>query len=188
LYHKAKLVPGVESLPSWLGFMGSLFDDLGGTTGSLGRSDSAMVFTADNNPFHAAPIICYESIYSNYVTDYVRAGANMLTVITNDGWWGKTPGYQQHMSMSRLRAIENRMYVARSANTGISCFIDPAGNVLQAQSWNTKSAIKMDIPPMQQLTFYAAHADWLSKTLLPLAMLLFAWALLKKIMLRKKRL
>jgi apolipoprotein N-acyltransferase len=186
LYHKSKLVPGVESLPSWLGFMSSLFDDLGGTTGSLGRSDSAMVLTAPNNPYKAAPIICYESIYSNYVTDYVRTGANILTVITNDGWWGKTPGYQQHMSMSRLRAIENRMYVARSANTGISCFIDPAGNVLQPQPWDTQAAIKMNIPPMQP-SFYARHGDWMSRMLWPLAVLIFAWAIFKRIMLRKKR-
>ena len=180
LYHKSKLVPGVEALPSWLGFMSSLFDDLGGTTGSLGRSDSVKVFVAEANPFKAAPIICYESIYSNYVTQYVQSGANILTVITNDGWWGKTPGYRQHLSMSRLRAIENRLYVARSANTGISCFIDPSGSVMQPQPWNTKAAIKMDIPLPEAPTFYTSHGDWLSRIGWPMALALFLLSLWRR--------
>jgi len=163
LYHKSKLVPGVESLPSWLGFMSSLFDNLGGTTGSLGRNDSAMVLTAANNSYTAAPIICYESIYSNYVTDYVRRGANILTVITNDGWWGKTPGYKQHMNYARLRAIETRKSIARSANTGISCFIDENGNVYEQQPWDTTAAIKMNLPLNNYQTFYVRFGDWLYK-------------------------
>lgn len=187
LYHKSKLVPGVESLPSWLGFMSSLFDDLGGTTGTLGKSDSAMVLSAPGNPYKAAPIICYESIYSNYVTDYVRAGANILTVITNDGWWGETPGYQQHMSMSRLRAIENRMWVARSANTGISCFIDPSGNIWEPQGWNTKATIKMSVPSREP-SFYSKYGDWMSSLFSPLAILVFLFAIYKKLELRRKRL
>lgn len=180
LYHKSKLVPGVEALPSWLGFMSSLFDDLGGTTGTLGRSQSAMVFNSPGNPYKPAPIICYESIYSNYVTDYVRAGANILTVITNDGWWGNTPGYRQHLSMSRLRAIENRLWVARSANTGISCFINPAGEVLQPQPWDTQAAIKMTIPSSHTTTFYATHGDWMSRLAWPAAIALLLLALLKR--------
>lgn len=175
LYHKSKLVPGVEGLPSWLGFMGKLFDDFGGISGSLGRSDSAVVFAGVNNPYVAAPIICYESIYSNYTTEYVRKGANILAVITNDGWWGNTPGYRQHMSMSRLRAIENRMWVARSANTGISCFISPSGVVLQAQPWDTQAVIKQNISPNTEPTFYARHGDWISRLIWPLTVALFLW-------------
>lgn len=171
LYHKSKLVPGVESLPSWLGFMSSIFDDLGGTTGSLGRSDSAVVFRFAGNPYYPAPIICYESIYSDYITDYVRRGANVLAVITNDGWWGETPGFRQHMNMSRLRAIENRRWVARSANTGISCFINPSGEVLQAQPWNKAAAIKMAVLPAGELTFYSKNGDWISRICWPLAII-----------------
>lgn len=180
LYHKSKLVPGVEGLPSWLGFMGKLFDDFGGISGSLGRSDSAIAFGGSNNPYTAAPIICYESIYSNYVTDYVRAGANVLTVITNDGWWGNTPGYKQHMSMSRMRAIENRLWVARSANTGISCFINPTGEVLQAQPWDTQAVIKQNISPNTEPTFYARYGDWMSRLAWPLAVALFLWVCYKR--------
>jgi apolipoprotein N-acyltransferase len=184
LYHKSKLVPGVESLPSWLGFMSSIFDDLGGTTGSLGRSKKAEIFSFPGNPYQPAPIICYESIYGDYVADYCRAGANVLTIVTNDGWWGNTPGYKQHMSMARLRAIETRRWVARSANTGISCFIDPYGNVLDDQPWDKASAIKMNIPVSTGETFYVKHGDWLSRLLWPLAIILFLWAAMNSI--RKK--
>lgn len=187
LYHKAKLVPGVESLPSWLGFMGSLFDDFGGISGSLGRSSKAEVFGGSGNPYRPAPIICYESIYSNYATEYVRNGANMFTIITNDGWWGKTPGYQQHMNMARLRAIETRMWVARSANTGISCFISPAGEVLQPQPWDTRAAIKMTLPVNGHHTFYVSHGDWLSRLAWPAAAILFFFALFRGIIVAKKR-
>lgn len=173
LYHKSKLVPGVEALPSWLGFMGSLFDDFGGIAGSLGRSPEAMAFKADGNPYSPAPIICYESIYSDYVTDYIRNGANVLTVITNDGWWGNTAGHHQHMHYARLRAIETGLWVARSANTGISCFIDPAGHIYQPQPWDTEAAIKMELPPVSEPSFFARTGDVLSKAALWLGAIFF---------------
>jgi apolipoprotein N-acyltransferase len=172
-------VPGVESLPSWLGFMSKLFDDLGGTSGTLGRSKHAMVFGSPNNPYVAAPVICYESIYSDYVTSYSRLGANVITIITNDGWWGNTPGYHQHQNMARLRAIENGCWVARSANTGISCFISPRGDVYQPQPWDLETAIKMDIPPIPATTFYAKHGDWISLLAAALALILLGWAVVK---------
>ena len=187
LYHKAKLVPGVEALPSWLGFMGSLFDEFGGISGALGRSNKAEVFSSTASPYKPAPIICYESIYSNYATEYVRNGANVFTIITNDGWWGQTPGYRQHMSMARLRAVESRMWVARSANTGISCFIDPAGEVMQPQPWDTKAAIKMTLPVNGHHTFYVQHGDWMSRLAWPIAVLLFIFAVLKGITRSKMR-
>jgi apolipoprotein N-acyltransferase len=176
LYHKSKLVPGVESLPSWLGFMSSIFDDLGGTTGSLGRSKEPLVFSYPGSPYHPAPVICYESIYANYVAEYCRKGADIITVITNDGWWGNTPGYKQHMNMSRLRAIENRKWVARSANTGISCFIDPAGRVYQAKPWDTAASIKMSFPPIKKNSFFTNRGDWLSRLAWPVALALLFWS------------
>ncbi len=178
LYHKTKLVPGVESLPSWLGFMGKLFDDLGGMSGTLGRSNSAVVFSSPGNPYVAAPIICYESIYGNYLTEYCRNGANVLTIVTNDGWWGNTPGYKQHMNTARLRAIETRRWIARSANTGISCFIDDKGNVIDPQPWDKAAAIKMNVPANKKITFYIKHGDWMSRLAWPLALILLLWLLI----------
>lgn len=163
LYHKSKLVPGPEILPFWLSFLGKTFESLGGLSGTLGRSDSAIVFKAAGNPYHAAPVICYESIYSDYLTTYMRRGANIITIITNDGWWGETPGYKQHMAYARLRAIETGCWIARSANTGISCFISPYGDIVQPQPWDTEAAIKMTIPVATSTTFYTRHGDYMSR-------------------------
>jgi apolipoprotein N-acyltransferase len=180
LYHKSKLVPGVEALPSWLGFMASVFDGFGGINGSLGRSDSAIVFSTPGNPYQPAPVICYESIYSDYLTEYTRRGANIITVITNDGWWGNTAGHHQHMHYARLRAIETGLWVARSANTGISCFIDPYGNIYQPQPWDTQTAIKMEVPAVEEPSFYARHYDWLSRLCLIPAIGFFLLTLFNK--------
>jgi apolipoprotein N-acyltransferase len=162
-YHKAKLVPGVETLPSSLLWMNSLFESFGGSSGSLGRDAQRTVFADKQHYFFAAPIICYESVYGDFVTAYVRKGANLLTIITNDGWWGNTQGYRQHMHYARLRAVETRRWIARSANTGISCFIDPAGRIYQPQPWDTKAVIKMKVEPLQSHTFFVRHGDYLSR-------------------------
>ncbi len=166
LYHKAKLVPGVETLPSFLNFMGSWFEDLGGISGTLGRDSERKVFIPWDNYYKVAPVICYESIYGDYITEYVRKGANIIAVLTNDGWWGDTPGYLQHMNYARLRAIETRKWVVRSANTGISCFIDPLGNVINPQPWDKAAAIKMNVPVNSRETFYVRHGDVLSRSML----------------------
>ncbi len=163
VYHKAKLVPGVETLPSFLLWLGGVFDDFGGTSGTLGRDKERMALPDAQHYYVAAPVICYESIYSDYITEYIRKGANLLTIMTNDGWWDNTPGYKQHMNYARLRAIETRRWVARSANTGISCFIDPTGTVYQPQPWDTAASIKMNIEPLQKQTFFVKHGDYLSR-------------------------
>jgi apolipoprotein N-acyltransferase len=104
----------------------------------------------------------------------------VITIITNDGWWGNTAGHHQHMSYARLRAIETGLWVARSANTGISCFIDPYGHVYQPQPWDTQAAIKMDIPPNNEPGFYALHFDWVSRAVAVFAILFFIFTLYTK--------
>jgi apolipoprotein N-acyltransferase len=175
LYNKSKLVPGVESLPSFLKFMGPVFEQFGGSSGGYGKSDSSIVFHTDNNPYDAAPIICYESIYGEYVASYVAKGANILTIITNDGWWGNTPGHKQHLQYARLRAIENRKWVARSANTGISAVIDDKGNILDTRGWDKAASFKFPFPVNDELTFYTRYGDWLYKVAAAFAFLLLGW-------------
>jgi apolipoprotein N-acyltransferase len=84
------------------------------------------------------------------------------------------------MHYARLRAIETGLWVARSANTGISCFIDPYGHIYQPQPWDTQTAIKMEIPPMENVSFYAAHYDWLSRLLIVPAIAFFLLTLMLK--------
>ena len=162
-YNKNKLVPGVETLPDFLLWMGPIFEKFGGTAGGFGRSKTSAVFSENGNPYITAPIICYESIYGEYVSSYVKKGANLLTVITNDGWWGNTPGYHQHFEYARLRAIETHRWVARSANTGISGFIDSDGTIKGTLPWNVAGSLKESIPATTGDTFYARFGDWLFK-------------------------
>lgn len=174
-YDKSKLVPGVETLPDFLLWMAPVFEKFGGTASGYGKSKESAVFKEDSNPYICAPIICYESIYGEYVASYATKGANLLTIITNDGWWGNTPGHKQHLEYARLRAIETRKWVVRSANTGISAIINNTGEILQTQPWDKPAFIKATVPAISGETFYVLHGDILSKAALFFALLLIAW-------------
>ena len=174
-YNKSKLVPGVESLPTFLNFLSPVFEKFGGSTGGYGKSDSAKVFALTGNPYIAAPVICYESIYGEYVASYVQHGANIITIITNDGWWGNTPGHKQHLQYARLRAIETRRWIARSANTGISAVINDRGEILETKPWNEAAVIKYAIPTTSKETFYVAFGDYLYKIATVFAALFIGW-------------
>lgn len=174
-YNKSKLVPGVETLPSFLNFMAPVLEQFGGTTGGYGRSVAASVFQHPGNPFVSAPIICYESIYGAYVASYVRKGANLLAIITNDGWWGNTPGHRQHLQYARLRAIETRRWVVRSANTGISAVIDANGNILDTKPWDEAAVLKHSVPISTRTTLYVQLGDCLYQLAALLASFLLLW-------------
>ncbi len=161
-YNKSKLVPGVETLPTFLMWMSRIFEQFGGTAGGYGIDKEANVFSVNKSTFITAPIICYESIYGEYVASYVRKGANLLTIMTNDGWWANTPGHRQHLNYARLRALETRKWVARSANTGISAVINPIGNILETRQWEQTGFIKFNIPAVTGETFFVAHGDVIS--------------------------
>ncbi len=162
-YHKSMLVPGVETLPWFLKFIDTWFEKFGGTTAGYARQADRTVLTDAKHGYKIAPAICYESIYGEFMSRYIRNGANIISIITNDGWWKNTPGHKQHLNYARLRAIETRKWIARSANTGISCFIDPYGNIINPQPWDTNAAIKMNVPVNDEKTFYVAFGDILSK-------------------------
>jgi len=149
--------------PEYLGFLNKIAIDLGGTTGSLGTQKERSVFKNKLNKAVVGPVICYESIYGQFVTGYIKKGANCLFVITNDGWWGDTPGYVQHLSYSSLRAIETRRSIARSANTGISCFINQRGDILQKTKYWTADAIKAKINLNNNITFYVKYGDYIGR-------------------------
>ncbi|HDR49997.1 MAG TPA: apolipoprotein N-acyltransferase [Mariniphaga anaerophila] len=181
VYHKSILVSGVEKMPfrKYLGFLNDLVFDLGGTTGSLGKQAEPSNFTLQNG-IKVAPVICYESVFGGYLTRFVHKEASLIVVITNDGWWRNTPGYKQHLSFSRLRAIETRRSVARSANTGISCFVNQRGDVLQPTAWWEEAAIKDTVNLNDELTFYVKHGDYIARVALFMSVLLLLFLVVKK--------
>ncbi|MCC7301435.1 MAG: apolipoprotein N-acyltransferase [Bacteroidia bacterium] len=173
VYHKSKLVPGVEQLP-YPALFGSLKDwalDLGGTSGSLGTQEEREVFAVPSTGVVAAPVICYESIFGDFVKGYIHKGGNAIFVLTNDGWWGDTPGYRQHLEFARLRAIEFRVPVVRCTNTGVSCVIAPDGTVEKQTRWWTAESMEAFIRPGKADTFYSHWGDWLSYCMIPLGLL-----------------
>jgi apolipoprotein N-acyltransferase len=180
LYHKSKLVLGVEKMPfgEWLKPLEDLSINLGGASGSLGHELEAHNFTGKpgSSAEHTiAPVICYESIYGEYLSEYIRKGATLIFIITNDGWWQDTPGYRQHLAYASLRAIETRRCIARSANTGISAFIDQKGEISQPTKWWTRVAIKASINANDQLTFYVKNGDYIGRVAAFFALLLLVW-------------
>jgi apolipoprotein N-acyltransferase len=161
-YHKSKLVPGVEKMPfpAVLSILNPLFEKFGGTTGGYGyQNEPSNLYTSSG--IGVVPAICYESIWGDWVAKSVQKEAQFIAVVTNDGWWGNTSGKDQHLDYARLRAIENRRWVARSANTGISAFINQRGDIVQKTKWWEETVIKQDINLNSDLTFYTEHPDWL---------------------------
>ncbi len=161
--HKSKLVLGVEKIPfiGTLPFMENLAMDMGGASGTLGIENKAINFNSRGISF--APLVCYESIYGEWVGEFVRNGAQALFIITNDGWWRDTPGYRQHFQFARLRAVETRRAIARSANTGSSGFINQRGDVLQKSAYDVQLALRETINLNSELTPYVTYGDMIGR-------------------------
>ncbi|NVO86035.1 apolipoprotein N-acyltransferase [Hymenobacter terrestris] len=183
-YHKSRLVPGVEGVPPWL----SMFViDLGGSAGGLGSQPERSVFEAAAAPaLRVAPVICYESVYGDFVADYVTEGATLIGIITNDGWWSDSPGHKQHMQYATLRAIETRRDVARSANTGISGFINQKGEITQQSGWWVQAALRGTVHLNTELTFYVRHGELIGISCQVLAVLLLLGTVVAAVVGRKR--
>jgi len=178
-YHKSKLVLGVEKMPftKFLAPLEKFALDLGGTFGTYGAEKEAKNF--NDGTINIAPVICYESVFAGYYSSYIKKGANMVFIITNDGWWKDTPGYKQHLSFARLRAIETRRSIARSANTGTSCFINQRGDIINATNWWKKDAILNTINANSEMTFYSTNGDLLGRVAAAISvlLLLMSWTI-----------
>jgi len=195
VYHKSKLVIGVEKLPyPWFFKAVSklISVDLGGMSGQLGKQvqqipmvfaipggsvDRAAQYTSGRIFLKAATLICYESIFGEFSGEFVRNGANLLCVMTNDGWWGNTDGHRQHLALARLRAIEFRRDLLRSANTGISATINQRGDILDSLGWDRRGLVQGHLRLNSTLTFYALHGDFIGRIacMVTALSLLIAW-------------
>lgn len=161
---KSKLVPGVEKVPfaNVFPFMSEWAISMDGTQVGYGVEGSPKVFKGKS--FKFAPVICYESIFGGFVAEQCRKGAEVICIITNDGWWGDTPGYKQHASFASLRAIENRRSVLRSANTGTTCVVNQRGDILQATKWRETTAINATVNLNSNTTVYSEYGDVLGRS------------------------
>ncbi len=162
--HKSKLVLGVEKIPfsNIFPWLEELSINNGGASGTLGIEDYAQVMRSRKMTF--APVVCYESIYGNYIAEQCRKGAQLIFVITNDGWWGNTPGHRQHFAFSRLRAIENRKSLARSANTGISGFINQRGDIIKKSNYWKEDVLDQTLKSNNIKTFYSINGDFIGRS------------------------
>ncbi len=173
IYYKTKLVPVFEK---------QIFPGLACVIAPSRSKVFTPLSTKDNKKVFidsSAALICYESIYGKYAVTNISRGAKVLLVITNDGWFGDTPGYRQHLGYSRLRAIETRRYIIRSANTGISAFISPRGTMIKTLGWNDAGAIKTDIMLNDKHTFYAQNGDYLGLVCLVLSSIILLLLILR---------
>lgn len=181
-YYKSKLVAGIETFPLkpvLEPVLGNILLDLGGTISVKTTQKERSVFTS-NDGTKVAPIICYESVYGEYVTGYVKNGADFLAIITNDAWWEETQGHKQHLSLARLRAIETRRAIARSANTGISAFINQKGEITSQTKYNEKTALSGKVTLNQKQTLYVLLGDYIAKLSVLVAGILFVMLFFKK--------
>ena len=161
IFHKSKLVVAVEKTP-YPALFCKIDDLLGGVMGRcIGQEEvtTLNVKGTDGENIAIGSAVCYESVYGEYYTNYIRKGAQAMAIITNDAWWGDTPGYRQHLSYACLRAIETRRAIARCANTGISAIISPSGEIIQPTPWWEPAVIKSSIPLRSDITSFVRYGD-----------------------------
>jgi apolipoprotein N-acyltransferase len=205
IHHKAKMVIGAEMMPTWwwirglqrlvanldfyagqygYGTVRTVFENAGsghsggGNAHCGGNTHSGFDSGAENpdDKVFAGAGICWESVYGEYFSEFVQGGAEVLFIITNDGWWGDTPGHRQHFDFARLRAIETRRAIARSANTGRSGFITSRGDVRQTMEWAERGTLTADVALNRRVTLFTRLGDWpcrLSALVLGLSVLYF---------------
>lgn len=182
-YEKSKLVPFVERTPyyDYLKALENIIHiDLGGGFGNYGIPDS--IYCLDGKSTNEiGNVICYESIFPHHVRQLVQKGAKFISVITNDGWWGKSSGYIQHAFYARLRAIETRREVVRCANTGLSIHIDNQGNILKSSSWWKPEYFDIKVRHYNGQTIYVIWGDWFALFALCISFILLVWNSYKSI-------
>jgi len=176
-YDKIHLVPFGEYVPfsKFLFFLGSL-----SAVGNLSPGKLVQNLRFPSGDFGV--LICYEIIFPNLCRKFVKEGAEFLVTITNDAWFGRTSAPHQHLSMATFRAIENRVSIARAANTGISAFIDAKGEIRQRSGLFTQETLVGQIGPRIEKTFYTRYGDVFALVSSAFALLLLLLAYFKRIL------
>ena len=180
--HKSKLVPFAETLPfeSISKYLKAIITKEGGIGYSYGRDKEARVFTLNNtDKTKLGTLICFESIFTDFISEMVRNGAQVFIVISNDDWWGNTAGHRQHFAYARLHAIANRRAIIRAANTGISGYIDAYGGVLKKSNYREKTLLVEQISTNDYLTFYSRFEPTIRWVILIISFLILSVGIIK---------
>ena len=162
-YYKIHLVPFSERVPfvDRFPFLYNALMKIDRNIGDFFPGDSIKVFQfirpRTKEKVHFSVVICYESIFPELVRKFIKRGAQFLVIITNDGWFGKTSGPYQHARIAVLRAIENRVWVARCANTGISKFIDSLGRIRGRTALNEEAVLTDFITLRRNSSFFTNY-------------------------------
>jgi len=159
VYHKFHLVPFGEYVPlkDVLFFVGKMVQAIGDF--ESGHEYTVMKIPAGQGEVSLSTVVCYEIIFPDLVRRFVDHGAGIVTTITNDAWFGRTAAPYQHFSMAVFRAIENRVPIARAANTGISGFVDARGTILETSPIFTEAYLTRSLSPGRTKTFYTRFGD-----------------------------
>ena len=165
-YGKMQLVPMGEKVPfvEQLKFLGDIFKWGVGITGwNVGKDTTVFNLTLNrDDSLKISGLVCYESIFPEFVSAFAKQGAELFVVVTNDSWYGKSSGPYQHKQFAVLRAIENRKSVVRCANGGISCVINAKGETEVESELFTKDVIVWDVPVQKGETFYSENPKIIS--------------------------
>ena len=184
IHKKSILVPFAERIPYAETFR-FLIEPLKWNVGisSWGKGEDTLTYTLPLNNRGISKfsgMICYESVYPNYVREFVKRGAEFLVVITNDSWWGNTSGAYQHASFASLRAVETRRWVVQCANGGISMIVDPTGTTHLATSLYSKTRFVGDIYLKSEMTFYVKYGDFVAHLCLAASVMILIAAVVQK--------
>ena len=172
-YDKIHLVPFGEFVP-----YADVFHFASGLTqavGTFNRGQTRGPLTADGHSYGV--FLCYESIFGDEVRRFVQEGAEVLTNLSDDGWYGDTSAPFQHINMARMRAIENRRWLLRDTNNGITASIDPNGRVVETMPRNKRGAVAVHFDYLRDTTFYTRHGDLFAYLCAVLAVLVLGYAL-----------
>lgn len=175
-YHKMKLTPFAERIPNveYFSFLMEYIKwGVGISSWGLGRDQHNMSYIQANDSTDVGNIICIESIYPEFCKNFAYQGAEFLTIITNDSWYDGTPGPEQHWLIAKIRAIENRRYIARCANSGVSGFIAPNGETISRLPQYERAGISGHIKLIQEKSFYTRYGDILARSLMYLTLILW---------------
>jgi len=176
VYDKIHLVPFGEYVP-----LGNVFPFIKKLVVAIGDFVQGKDVTVMNTPFaKIGNLICYEIAFPGLVRKFIDKGANLIVTVTNDAWFGRTSAPYQHFSMAVFRAIENRVPVARSANTGISGFIDSRGRIIQKSDIFVKASLTKKIYVGNEKSFYAGHGDVFAYACLIITSIMFMAGIVSK--------